>query len=738
MADVEAGIAGMDALEIEEPEIEEGPIRTVSKVLLGEDEGNCKRRFRLCLFVLVIVAWSRAADTTISGETAPFQQDAEEEFLPVDNKNFERVSDPDRGWRPDVKENMFAHDIAEDLELYHEICEDDAFIDAGMKIFYTCQHHPEHHLRFQFSEKSFYRKKARAKGRWFTAVAEGGFIDPECNRTVVGTLLERDPKRDDRGIISMKPRKNHTWSYDDYMSVLKCQPKKVKADYVILTTVKEGYSFRLFWHYKLSFRRGRRDLGLYKTDLDINAGQMVLQLPWSECLDPFLCVILLTWVLLVDVLCIVVFFPRNVFRLCCGFRSDAASDFDEHMWNFVDPRRKRKAYVPLAFILLENFIGLLFVYAIADNIFDFCVAESYWDYYTEHVPVEDINDAEEEFINGLPRRRKFARFVTATMWDNQIHAFAIAICFGRLMEISLLFERTSGLLMMLLVSCWPLLHFFMVFYVVLLGFATYTHHVFGSLYCEFYTLPRAQWTLMLYQFGDEGRSMLANHHDMEVRADEALEKVLLVYDILVKIVLMNVFTTIVIEAYMVSIDPERFATWWKDSDNMPLIKFYRKLRRAYARPQAKDDDLDISSQASFVSDIPVMMHPDHPPHWGNQPRHRSVAFLEEPGIRNSGRASNIRSSTRAFLEGSNMYGIPVHGPNSLRVSTAQESGERKSGASSLTSRLSPRPSRLSPRPSAADSRASSGASSGVCSEVSILVKEIQDRLQRLNELGIGV
>ena len=37
--------------------------------------------------------WIRAGDYMASGLTAPFQQDAEEEFLPVDNKNFERVAE---------------------------------------------------------------------------------------------------------------------------------------------------------------------------------------------------------------------------------------------------------------------------------------------------------------------------------------------------------------------------------------------------------------------------------------------------------------------------------------------------------------------------------------------------------------------------------------------------------------------------------------------------------------------
>eukprot|EP01066_Platyproteum_vivax_P013957 Platyproteum_vivax@DN6286_c0_g1_i5.p1 len=96
----------------------------------------------------------------------------------------------------------------------------------------------------------------------------------------------------------------------------------------------------------------------------------------------------------------------------------------------------------------------------------------------------------------------------------------------------------------------PLLAFGILFAVMLVGFALLMNSLFGSLFTQFCTLPRSIYVLLLYAFGFEKTADIMGQVNpwIEVTAYN-VQVALLVFQIVVVTILLNVFTTIIINAY---------------------------------------------------------------------------------------------------------------------------------------------------------------------------------------------
>merc|ERR1712176_1431335 len=144
--------------------------------------------------------------------------------------------------------------------------------------------------------------------------------------------------------------------------------------------------------------------------------------------DAIICISLLTWILLVDVASVLILLPRSMLKLIWGYRSETGSGFDERMWDFVDPRRQRKELVPLGFIMLENDIGLIFLWTLVELVCNFWQAPDYWAMYattlgTRHYALGHLYERE------LGVQDTIVHFLTLTMWSSPLHGTAIALCF---------------------------------------------------------------------------------------------------------------------------------------------------------------------------------------------------------------------------------------------------------------------------------------------------------------------
>eukprot|EP00931_Biecheleriopsis_adriatica_P016862 TRINITY_DN12293_c0_g1_i2.p1 TRINITY_DN12293_c0_g1~~TRINITY_DN12293_c0_g1_i2.p1 ORF type:complete len:850 (-),score=163.18 TRINITY_DN12293_c0_g1_i2:24-2573(-) len=158
--------------------------------------------------------------------------------------------------------------------------------------------------------------------------------------------------------------------------------------------------------------------------------------------------------------------------------------------------------------------------------------------------------------DDLTTVQKIAEYINSAVFEQRTyHGFVIALLCLRFLEV---LEHSSSLrwLPKTLSLALPKIVEFMLVYVLLIGiFSAILSLQFGFLYSQFNSIPKTFLTLLLYSFAATERALEGVHPFIEF-SGTLIAMYLLIFTLIVVTICLNVFTTIVIDAYTVAQDPE--------------------------------------------------------------------------------------------------------------------------------------------------------------------------------------
>eukprot|EP00923_Selenidium_pygospionis_P012329 GHVN01020866.1.p1 GENE.GHVN01020866.1~~GHVN01020866.1.p1 ORF type:complete len:274 (+),score=19.51 GHVN01020866.1:326-1147(+) len=137
---------------------------------------------------------------------------------------------------------------------------------------------------------------------------------------------------------------------------------------------------------------------------------------------------------------------------------------------------------------------------------------------------------------------------------NGLPLYTAFIYLFRLFEFTMILPESSYLVLTFVFALFPILNFALIFFVILTGFAIIAYAQFGATYPQFGSLGKSIWALCLYSFGFGEQSHAEDLVQPFVEEDGLYVQCLLLgFNILVVTLLLNMFTTIVIDAYNLAI-----------------------------------------------------------------------------------------------------------------------------------------------------------------------------------------
>eukprot|EP01069_Polyplicarium_translucidae_P010425 Polyplicarium_translucidae@DN3378_c1_g4_i1.p1 len=354
---------------------------------------------------------------------------------------------------------------------------------------------------------------------------------------------------------SQPVERNHHWDI-----LMRCDPSRVEVSYKVNHRGADNIVIQ-WWKFKFVFDRIRSDLGLFSGKVSSTVGLTYSTRHTSGVWVPLAAFI--AWLLLFAVPCIpsVLLSPRNLFNL--WQKNGTCKDLIAML---VDPTGWRISYMPVLKVVIENvacactFCGFV---SSARRIFTL-THES--EYHVGPACISDICEAGSlgmsitpfRYWNSVVGLKGLALFsqVAFSMWNaTHWHAISLSLLVGRLTEISFILPENAFVMVTLLFAFFPIVHFCAIFGLGILMFAVIIFGFYGSLYPQFSSISRTVWSLLLYTFSFNDVSQA---EDGVVPAVEeaalGLQALLLAFQVLVVVMMLNMFTTIFIDAYNIAIN----------------------------------------------------------------------------------------------------------------------------------------------------------------------------------------
>eukprot|EP00928_Gymnodinium_smaydae_P012364 TRINITY_DN14487_c0_g8_i1.p1 TRINITY_DN14487_c0_g8~~TRINITY_DN14487_c0_g8_i1.p1 ORF type:complete len:919 (-),score=137.37 TRINITY_DN14487_c0_g8_i1:161-2803(-) len=190
----------------------------------------------------------------------------------------------------------------------------------------------------------------------------------------------------------------------------------------------------------------------------------------------------------------------------------------------------------------------------------------------------------------LSRMQKITEMTNSILFEAHDHPYGFVLALMCLRACQLLeHSRRLKWLPQTLALARPKVCEFLVAYTLLVAaFATVLHIQFGDLYAQFSSFKQSFVCLFLYSLGDTDRATEGLHAFIEKSSTE-VTMYLLAYTLIVVTICLNVFTTIIIDAYSSVCGKEGVEKILKDRDD----EYTRSLIRAFAEnPEEWYDEAD--------------------------------------------------------------------------------------------------------------------------------------------------
>eukprot|EP00914_Ancora_sagittata_P008730 GHVO01016907.1.p1 GENE.GHVO01016907.1~~GHVO01016907.1.p1 ORF type:complete len:485 (+),score=80.65 GHVO01016907.1:354-1808(+) len=357
-------------------------------------------------------------------------------------------------------------------------------------------------------------------------------------------------------IVCMQVERNHHWDI-----LFRCHPRQVSVTYKVSQVAPDGSSLQ-WWKYKLHLREVRRGAGIYAGIFDAKMGMGYTYHHRYMAWLPILTVVLWGSMFVGPCMVSIVLFPSNLLKFIRRERN-----CKESLSKLIDAPGCRSNYMPLFKIFLEN-IACIFtgigLYQSFLRVFVNCTESDLHLGEAVMTPYEFWRD--KQCLRGI----ELLSQTTFALWGRlSWHALATAMLLLRLLEISFIFPETSFVMITILFAFFPVLHFFAVFGIVVLGFSVIIFGLYGAMFPLFSTIPRTAYYLVLHSFSLTS-DPVEIHRENEVAAF-GLQRLLLVFQVLAVVLMLNMFTTIFIDAYNVAVNnssPEQIeklkaAAWYR-------------------------------------------------------------------------------------------------------------------------------------------------------------------------------
>eukprot|EP00928_Gymnodinium_smaydae_P096739 TRINITY_DN8606_c0_g1_i1.p1 TRINITY_DN8606_c0_g1~~TRINITY_DN8606_c0_g1_i1.p1 ORF type:complete len:902 (+),score=69.05 TRINITY_DN8606_c0_g1_i1:62-2767(+) len=284
-------------------------------------------------------------------------------------------------------------------------------------------------------------------------------------------------------------------------------------------------------------------------------------------------------------------------------RGTSYEDASDMMWPRIhilfDWRLCRTRYLTFSQILLEYAIAAVFAYSIYKSL-----VQAFTPSITTngaHSPrcmraMLDMDlDWMSSSLGGKPTKRgmtpfdyllrcrddihpipKLADMLTVLFFETEqnICGFVLVLMFLRVSQILEYSKSLQWLPNTLALARQKVAEFSLALCVLISTFAVVMHIQFGNLYPQYSSVRLAFITLLMYSFGDIDRARDGMQPFVE-HSGTSITLYLLAYTVLVVTICLNVFTTIVIDAYLAAADPDELVMIMNERDRNQLIWFIR-------------------------------------------------------------------------------------------------------------------------------------------------------------------
>ncbi|KAJ1613149.1 transmembrane domain-containing protein [Cryptosporidium canis] len=348
-------------------------------------------------------------------------------------------------------------------------------------------------------------------------------------------ISEQNSKRSGTKLVIDR---NHHWDL-----LFKCDPEWVTVVFEVSAVQREKYP--LWWKAKLQFMRTSPYLNHYLPEIEITTGMTYQKHYPISTLLPLVTILLFSWLLLPGALSSILMFPYNVYRLISKF-----GKFRDIIGHFIDPFGSRINTLSWFQISLENVIGIFitlgFIFSSLAIHFgsELCIETVYKKCIDPH-----LFWSENLHLSGA----EYYGQVLFSLWiKTKFHAIAVLLLFIRLLEISLFSSNTSFLLMTFIFAFVPFMHFTAIFIVLLFAFSIIMHAMYGAIYLQFSTISISFYSLFLFAFGSPFSETEVGIHAYFEKSAYGAAVMLLLFEILFVTILLNMFTTIIMNSYAIA------------------------------------------------------------------------------------------------------------------------------------------------------------------------------------------
>lgn len=432
-----------------------------------------------------------------------------------------------------------------------------------------------------------------------------------------------------RGYLSESCR-NHHWGL-----ISLCKPKVVVAEFRVQNVHSQPGGFRdlgVFLHVALRFEAlgTNQDSGWYQVQIDMYGGKAPGIHSVYSLVMCATSIVLMTTLLLIDLVLTVTSWPRNLVRLW-QFRIRPSPGLKgrvyemrklrRYLTSLLDGREVRLYFLNTTWLFLELVIGVCFVGAVLSSVF--CATES------TVIPmgrgddkdcidtffVEDIAYAKQMLHGQVGNVRRgispvsfiwhcreqdgalwqMIAILYETLFSSRLHAGVTVLLFIRCIQAFEFTQYLNWLPATLRLAAAKLANFMLMFILIVTGFAVLMHLSFGRFYWQYSSVWKACVSLLFYSFGMVDRAMEGTHPFID---DVSTVVVIYLFFFLVTVVTigLNVFTTIVLEAFAMASTAEG-ATKVKKERN---LKIPRVLQQFFFIADTEDEDEDEDDDQELV------------------------------------------------------------------------------------------------------------------------------------------
>lgn len=407
-----------------------------------------------------------------------------------------------------------------------------------------------------------------------------------------------------------------------------CKPQEISAHYQVAFVPGKKNSAGIYMTQQrinvvLSFKQFTDQSGWYRANLRIFNKSCIGSKTTTTVILMVLTLTLFSLLTLIDSLVTLILLPLNLYRiLWMELPSDSSieeieSGFWRKLLQGLDARGVASRFLPALIVLSERLLALGFIISVVEagkeslmnTVLPFGIlsekcmimwfrANKGW-IIGRNVPrginmINYINECTE--VAGVDY---LAELFFEVLFEDEgcFHALVVGLIILRILEAFSLSSRLNWLPRTLFLAKNKLQNFLLAYVCLVAGFSLIMTLYFGDIFQQFSSLQESFCTLLLYSFGSTERALYGSQPFIEVGSSH-LHAALFFYTVFAVTIILNMFTTIVIDAFAAEGDPERYEKIYKEemqSLTMRLLQVFGKghllnKKSQLTRQESSEDD----------------------------------------------------------------------------------------------------------------------------------------------------